>query len=147
MARRIWPDLVRVDAVDKYTVRFYNATPDVTLEGRLSRYGSDITNRRAWDEAASYLDWARKPVTTGPYKVVELKPDVSLTLEAHDEYWGGRPPIKRIRFLEVRGREPHQRACCPASTSSPATSRRTRSPASRRTRLSRCRAAPSSIIA
>src|SRR5262245_29218861 len=43
--RRIWPDLVRVDAVDKYTVRFYNATPDVTIEGRLSRYGSDIMNR------------------------------------------------------------------------------------------------------
>jgi peptide/nickel transport system substrate-binding protein len=101
VARRIWPDLVRVDAVDKYTVRFYNATPDVTIEGRLSRYGSDIMNRRAWDESASYLDWARKPITTGPYKVVELKPDVSLTLEAHDEYWGGRPPLKRIRFLEV----------------------------------------------
>lgn len=101
VARRIWPDLLRVDAVDKYTVRFYNATPDVTLEGRLSRAGSNITSRRAWEEAASYLDWARKPVTTGPYKVVEMRPDVSLTLEAHDEYWGGRPPLKRIRFLEV----------------------------------------------
>jgi peptide/nickel transport system substrate-binding protein len=39
VARRMWPDLLRVDVVDKYTVRFYNATPDVTLEGRLSRYG------------------------------------------------------------------------------------------------------------
>ena len=100
-ARRAWPDLLRVEAVDKYTVRFVNATPDVTLEGRLSRYGSNITSRRGWDEAASYLDWARKPITTGPYKVVEFRPDVSLTLEAHDEYWGGRPPIKRIRFVEV----------------------------------------------
>ena len=26
---------------------------------------------------------------------------MSLTLEAHDEYWGGRPPLKRIRFVEV----------------------------------------------
>ncbi|QWG18907.1 ABC transporter substrate-binding protein [Bradyrhizobium sediminis] len=101
VARRIWPDLLRVDAVDKYTVRFYNATPDLTIEGRLSRYGSNIMNRRAWEEAASYLDWARKPVTTGPYKVVEMRPDVSLTLESHDEYWGGRPPLKRIRFVEV----------------------------------------------
>ena len=101
VARRIWPDLVRVDAVDKYTVRFYNATPDVTIEGRLSRYGSNITSRRAWVEAASYLDWARKPVTTGPYRVAEFRPDVSLTLEAHDEYWDGRPPLKRIRFVEV----------------------------------------------
>jgi peptide/nickel transport system substrate-binding protein len=100
-ARRIWPDLLRVDAVDRYTVRFVNATPDVTLEGRLSRYGSDIMSRRGWEEAASYLDWARKPITTGPYKVAEFRPDTSLLLVAHDEYWGGRPPVRSIRFVEV----------------------------------------------
>ena len=100
-ARRIWPDLLRVEAVDRYTVRFHNATPDVTLEGRLSRYGSDIISRKGWEDTASYLDWARKPITTGPYRVVEFRPDNMLVLEAHDEYWGGRPPIKRIRFVEV----------------------------------------------
>ena len=100
-ARRAWPDLIRVEAVDKYTVRFVNATPDVTLEGRLSRYGSDIMSRKGWEDSASYLDWARQPITTGPYKVVEFKPDTYLVLEAHDEYWGGRPPLKRIRFVEV----------------------------------------------
>lgn len=101
VARRAWPDLARVEAVDKYTVRFVNSTPDVTLEGRISRYGSDIMSRRGWEESASYLDWARKPVTTGPYMVAEFTPDTSLTLVAHDEYWGGRPPLKQIRFLEV----------------------------------------------
>jgi peptide/nickel transport system substrate-binding protein len=101
VARRSWPDLLRVEAVDRYTVRFFNATPDVTLEGRLARYGSDILSRRGWDEAASYLDWARKPIATGPYKVVEFRPDNQLIYEAHDDYWGGRPPIKTIRFVEV----------------------------------------------
>ena len=47
------------------------------------------------------MDWARKPVTTGPYMVGEFKPDVSLTLVAFDEYWGGRPPLEAIRFVEV----------------------------------------------
>lgn len=101
VARRAWPDLLRVEAVDRYTVRFFNATPDVTLEGRLARYGSDIMSRKGWEDAASYLDWARKPITTGPYKVVEFKPDNMLVLEAHDEYWAGRPLLKRIRFVEV----------------------------------------------
>lgn len=101
VARRSWPALLGVEIVDKRTVRFVNGTPDVTLEGRLSRYGSEIASRRGWDEASSYLDWARKPVTTGPYKVVEFRPDTMLVLEAHDEYWGGRPPLKRIRFVEV----------------------------------------------
>lgn len=101
IGRRIWPALAGVEAVDKYTVRFHNATPDVTLEGRLYSYGSQIANRRAWDEAKTYSEWQAKPVTTGPYQVAEYKPDVSLTLVAFDEYWGGRPPLAEIRFVEV----------------------------------------------
>ncbi len=101
IARRLWPALRGVEAVDKYTVRFHNATPDVTLEGRLYAFGSQIANRRAWDEAKTYADWANKPVTTGPYRVAEFRPDVSLTLVAFDEYWGGRPPLEQIRFVEV----------------------------------------------
>ncbi|MGH6859403.1 MAG: ABC transporter substrate-binding protein [Phyllobacterium sp.] len=101
VSRRLWPALRGVEAVDKYTVRFFNATPDVTLEGRLYAFGSQIASKRAWDEAKSYAEWARKPITTGPYKVADYKPDVELVLEAHDEYWGGQPPLQRIRFVEV----------------------------------------------
>ena len=101
IGRRIWPALAGVEAVDKYTVRFHNATPDVTLEGRLYSNGSQIANRRAWDEAKTYADWSSKPVTTGPYMVADYKPDVSLTLVAFDDYWGGRPPLAQIRFVEV----------------------------------------------
>jgi peptide/nickel transport system substrate-binding protein len=101
IGRRLWPRLAGVEAVDKHTVRFHNSTSDVTLEGRLYAFGSQIANRRAWDEAATYVDWARKPVTTGPYSVGEFKPDVSLTLVAFDDYWGGRPPLEQIRFVEV----------------------------------------------
>jgi len=101
IARRIWPSLAGVEAVDKYTVRFHNATPDVTLEGRLYASGSQIANRRAWDEAKSYSDWAIKPVTPAPYQVAEYKRDVSLPLVAFDDYWGGRPPLQQITFVEV----------------------------------------------
>lgn len=101
VARRLWPGLDRVEAVDRYTVRFVNATPDVTLEGRASARGSDIVSGRAFHEAKSWLDFARKPVGTGPYRVVEYRPDESLTLEAFDEYWGGRPPIRTLRIVEV----------------------------------------------
>ncbi|RJG40380.1 ABC transporter substrate-binding protein [Mesorhizobium sp. DCY119] len=99
--RRLWPALAGVETVDKHTVRFHNATPDVTIEGRLYAFGSQITNRRAWNEAKAYVDWARKPITTGPYRVGDFRPDVSLTLVAFDEYWGGRPPLAEIRFVEV----------------------------------------------
>ncbi|MGE0716447.1 MAG: ABC transporter substrate-binding protein [Alphaproteobacteria bacterium] len=107
VAKRLWPDLEKVEAVDKYTVRVVNKVPDVTLEGRIARLGSQIVSRRNFDEAKTWLEWARKPAGTGPYRVVEFRPDVSLTLEAFDEYWGGRPPIKQLRFVvvpEVSGR-------------------------------------------
>ncbi|WP_136635313.1 ABC transporter substrate-binding protein [Pseudooceanicola onchidii] len=101
IGRRKLPSLAGVEIVDKYTVRFHNATPDVTLEGRLYSGGTQILNRRAWDEAATYAEWAAKPITTGPYFVDNYRPDVSLTLRAFDDYWGGRPPLETITFVEV----------------------------------------------
>ncbi|MBW6399498.1 ABC transporter substrate-binding protein [Roseomonas sp. HJA6] len=101
VANRSFPGFEKIEIIDRHTLRWINRTPDVTLEGRLARIGSEIGSRRGFAEAASWLDWSRKPVTTGPYKVAEFRPDQSLTLVAHDEYWGGRPPIRQIRFVEV----------------------------------------------
>ena len=101
VAKRLFPALEKVEAVDKYTVRFTNRTPDVTLEGRIGRLGSDIISRRAYEEAKSWLDWARAPVSTGPYKVREFQPDQVLVMDAHDDYWGGRPPLKSVRMMVV----------------------------------------------
>jgi peptide/nickel transport system substrate-binding protein len=101
VARRLFPGLDRIDVIDKYTLRFVNATPDVTIEGRVSSTGAEIISQRAFREAASWVDYATRPIGTGPYKVRSLTPDSMLILDAHDEYWGGRPPIKTIRFVEV----------------------------------------------
>jgi len=101
VAKRLFPALEKVEPIDKYTVRFTNRTPDVTMEGRLGRMGSDIISRRAFMEAKSWLEWARAPVSTGPYKVREFLPDQSLVMDAHDGYWGGRPPIKSVKMVVV----------------------------------------------
>jgi len=101
VARRLWPALEKIEIVDKHTVRFINAAPDVTIEGRASVRGSDVINWQSFNDSPSWLEYARKPIGTGPYKVREIKPDTSLVLDAHDEYWGGRPPIKTLRFMEV----------------------------------------------
>lgn len=101
VAKRAWPNLDRVEKVDERTVRFISTVPDLTLEGRISRYGAEILNKRSYDESETWLDYARKPVGTGPYKVVEFKPDNSLLLEAHDDYWGARPPLRQLRFVVV----------------------------------------------
>ena len=101
VAKRLFPALERVEAIDRYTVRFVNRTPDVTMEGRLGRMGSDIISRRAFEEAKTWQDWSRAPVATGPYKVREFVPDQSLTMDAHDDYWGGRPPLRSVKLVVV----------------------------------------------
>lgn len=107
IARRLWPSLEQVQVVDKYTVRFINAVPDVTMEGRLSRTGSEIISKRAYLEAKDWSAWARSPVSAGPFKVKEFRPDNLLILAAHDAYFGGKPTVREIRYQvvpEVSGR-------------------------------------------
>ena len=79
IAKRIWPSLEKVEAVDKYTVRFVNASARRHNGRPLSRSGASeiISNARLPGGGKSWLDWARKPVATGPYKVREFKPDES----------------------------------------------------------------------
>ncbi len=100
-AQAAYPGFERIEVVDKRTLRFVNKVPDVTLEGRLTRNTGVILSHRAFAEAASWLDWARKPVGTGPYRIAQYRAEQDLLLEAHDDYWGGRPPLKSIRFVEV----------------------------------------------
>jgi peptide/nickel transport system substrate-binding protein len=101
VARRTYPALERIEIVREGVVRFVNKTPDVTLEGRIARNVGTILSRRGFAEAESWLAWARRPIGTGPYMVAEFRPDTSLTLAAFDAYWGGRPPARQIRFVEV----------------------------------------------
>ncbi|MDI1269150.1 MAG: ABC transporter substrate-binding protein [Polaromonas sp.] len=107
IARRLWPSLEQVKVIDKYTVRFINAVPDVTMEGRIARSGSEIISKRAFLASKDWASWARSPVSAGPYKVKEFKPDNFLVLAAHDAYFGGKPPVREIRYQvvpEVSGR-------------------------------------------
>ena len=101
VARRTYPAFERIEIVDPLTVRFVNRVPDVTLEGRISRNVGMILSRDAFEASGSWLEWARRPVGTGPFRVAEFRPDQLLVLEAFDDYWGGRPPVRRLRFVEV----------------------------------------------
>jgi peptide/nickel transport system substrate-binding protein len=101
ISRMAFPGFERMQIVDAHTVRFINAVPDVTLEGRLARPAGSIVSQRAFNAAPDWLSWARAPVGTGPYRIVSYQPEQELVLAAFDEYWGGRPPLAGVRFVQV----------------------------------------------
>jgi peptide/nickel transport system substrate-binding protein len=101
VARRTYPGFEGIEILDRHRVRFRNRTPDVTLEGRLAQSVGAILSREAFAAAPNWLAWARAPIGTGPYRIAEFRPDTLLVLDAHDAYWGGRPPARRLRFVEI----------------------------------------------
>ena len=53
------------------------------------------------DDKARGEEFSRKPVGSGPYRVVSFTPGSTLVLEAFDRYWKGAPPIRRAVFKMV----------------------------------------------
>ena len=101
VARRTYPGLERIEVTGRHALRFVNRTPDITLEGRVAQSVGAVFSRAAFEAAENWLAWGRAPVGTGPYRIAEYRPDTMLVFEAHDAYWGGRPPARRLRFVEV----------------------------------------------
>lgn len=100
-ARGTFPGFTRVEVLASNRLRWVNRTGDVTLEGRLSHRAGCILPRAAWQEADGWARFFAQPIGTGPYRVAEWRLDSRLVLESFDEYWGGRPPLRRISFVEV----------------------------------------------
>lgn len=100
-ARGTFPGFEKIEILGPHRLRWVNRTGDVTLEGRLSHRAGSIVPGEAWARAGGWSRFFQAPVGTGPYRVAEWRIDSRLILEAFDDYWGGRPPIRQIRFLEV----------------------------------------------
>ncbi|HWX46451.1 MAG TPA: ABC transporter substrate-binding protein [Roseomonas sp.] len=100
-ARRSFPGFERIEVLGRHRLRFVETGADPALEARLTRHGASIHSPAAFAQAESWLDWARKPVGSGPYRIEEFRPDRSLRLVANDEHWAGRPPLRAITFVEV----------------------------------------------
>lgn len=101
IARNLWPSLIGVKIIDPSTVQLVNAVPDVTLEGRVARLGSEIVSKKAYMASKDWNQWAQAPVSAGPYKVKDFKLDRHVILVANDLYWGGKPPVKEIQYIVV----------------------------------------------
>lgn len=92
--------LASVEPIDRYTVRFKTKVADVLLEQRLASWCAWIVNKRAY-EAMGFEAYSRKPVATGPYRVVSHSAADATVLEAFDDYFMGKPTARRVTFKRV----------------------------------------------
>ncbi|WP_247375714.1 ABC transporter substrate-binding protein [Bradyrhizobium sp. 173] len=90
--------LEKVEMVDPFTVIVHAKGGDALLEQRLAAWGSEIVSQRAFVATGSWELWTTAPVGSGPYKLVDHKLDIRVSLAAHDSYWGGRPPFDSIGY-------------------------------------------------
>ncbi|NIN68350.1 MAG: hypothetical protein GTO63_27315, partial [Anaerolineae bacterium] len=87
-----------VQIVDKYTVNIITNEPSATLAGNLVW---------AWMRPPKYSaevgaeGFAQAPIGTGPFKLVEFKPDERVILERNEDYWAGAPLLETVEFVEM----------------------------------------------
>ena len=97
------PNRTKMDAVqevrvrDPYTVEIVTAEPFAPLLTYLTntRSGTQIVSRRAVERLGAAA-FAKAPVGTGAFRMVEWRPNEKITLAAHKDYFGGAPQVDAI---------------------------------------------------
>ncbi|WP_422659198.1 ABC transporter substrate-binding protein [Paenibacillus sp. EC2-1] len=82
----------KVEAVDKYTVRFTLKEPQSTFVNTLIATG--IVPKHAYGK-----DYAENPIGSGPYKLVQWDKGQQLIVQANPEYYDKQSYFKKITFL------------------------------------------------
>ena len=87
--------LKSVEAVDDYTVKFTLTeaySPFLDIIASLGIVPSDNYDSRDFDE---------KPIGTGAWKVVQYDTNQQIILEANDDYYDGKPNIKKVTIVNM----------------------------------------------
>ncbi len=95
-------DVEGLEVIDDHTIAITTVEPDASIFNTVSRGIAAILPEHILGDVP-HEEWQRhefnqKPIGTGPFKIVEREADSHLTLEAHDDYFKGRPYIDRLIF-------------------------------------------------
>lgn len=88
-----------VEIVDKNTVRFHTKEPFPLLVNYLA-FEPRAVPPKYYSEVGKD-EFGKKPIGTGPYKLVEWAKDSRFVLEANADYWGEKPAIQRLVFRPI----------------------------------------------
>lgn len=96
LAGRLAP-LDHIVAVDNYTVDFVTSTPWYLIQYQLNN--AFLCEDRSYTTSPTFSQAAG--MGTGPYKFVEWVKGDHVTLERNEDWWGQKPPWKRVTWRAV----------------------------------------------
>lgn len=95
-----WQFVDSVEVVDEYTVDIVTKEPRAYTEYDLSFNGCEILPPGYMEEVGPEA-FAKNPVGSGPYRLVEFTDGERYVFEAWDGYWGGKPAIDRVIYQVI----------------------------------------------
>lgn len=96
---RSFPGLESIDKVDDYTLVFHFAKSVPDLEISMRGYGSPMFSPKCIAEDGTFSGPA---MGTGPFKLKDIDPEQSVTVERFDDYWGEPSGTKYVQFKTIK---------------------------------------------
>lgn len=84
----------KVEAVNDTTVRFYLSVPNQDFLLCMSEGYASIMSKTAVEKYEDGYKYG-----TGPWKVTEFKPSISVSMERYDDFWGEMPKAKKMVYV------------------------------------------------
>jgi peptide/nickel transport system substrate-binding protein len=95
-----WQFIDEVIVVDETTVDITTDEPYPYFEYDVSFNGCQLLPPDYLEEVGEE-EFARSPIGSGPYRLVEFTESDRYVFEAWDDYWGGRPEVDRIIYQVI----------------------------------------------
>jgi peptide/nickel transport system substrate-binding protein len=96
-------NIQRIEKLDEYTIRILIDRPYAPFLANLAMFPASIVSPQAvrrWGSA-----FARHPVGTGPFALVEWVPGDRIVLRRNPDYWEGPPRLARLVYRAIAGDE------------------------------------------
>lgn len=100
IARGFLGNIADVEVLDSHRLRLHSDIPDPLMLQRMGTWMSQMICKEAF-LAASWEDWGKAVVGTGPYRIAELRTGEFIRLERFDGYWGDPAPADSVTFTAV----------------------------------------------
>ena len=95
-----WQFISEVKIVDDVTVDIMTGAPEAYFEYVVSYNGCELLPPDYMAEVGEE-EFAKSPVGSGPYQLIEFTESDRYHMEAWDDYWGGRPDVDTIIYQVI----------------------------------------------